>query len=246
MHGASVRAYQATPSVESLVAAHNFMVAQEAGRIAIRLPSHIDERDLRSEGLIGLISAAQKFRAGDRLEFIAYARTRIRGAIFDHLRRMDWRSRTARQKAKTLQDAICAVEQKQGRPAQDREIAQHLGLTALQLEKWYHDSAPIVSFSIDADRDDQCPAAHIVDQLSDDGVALARDRIEKEETIAAMLQCLATLTDTERKILAMYHIEGMRLAEIGAVLHLTPARICQINSKALLTLRARMVAAINS
>lgn len=244
--GATARAYQSATPVESLVAAHHHMVAQEAGRIAIGLPSHIDERDLRSEGLIGLIGAARKYRAGERLEFVAYARTRIRGAIIDHLRRLDWRSRTARQKAKTLQEAIRDVEQKQGRPAQDREIAQHLGLTAVQLEKWFHDSAPAVWLSLDVERNEEGGGAHIADQISDESTTLARDRIEREETLAIMRKCLATLTPTEQKILAMHHIEGMRLAEIGAALHLTPARICQINSRALLTLRARMSADIIS
>lgn len=243
---AAWRAYQTSaatgPATEKeLIERYLPLVRNVVDRIKINLPAHVDADDLYSVGITGLLAAVRKYDPSQNVTFAGYATTRIRGAILDELRRMDWCPRRARAKAKKIKESIISVEQRLKRPATEDEIRAELGLSAKEYAKWVEESRPVCFVAIDQPTEGPDGAgASLHDLIADQSDTPVRDRMEQEELVQLMVRSIAALPETPRKILAMYYHENMRLAEIAAVFNLTESRICQIHSQAVLTLRASM------
>jgi RNA polymerase sigma factor for flagellar operon FliA len=215
-------------------------------RIKLNLPSHIEAADLYSVGVTGLIAAVRKYDPDQGNTFASYAAMRIRGAVLDELRRMDWCPRRTRARARKIKEAINALEQKLGRAATESEICAELGLSARDYEKWLDESRPVTFIAIDQlGSGDDTEGISLHELLPDETDETGRDRVEKQELLQLLTQRITELPDIPRKILAMYYFEGMRLAEIAAVFGLTESRICQIHSQTILGLRAYISRARN-
>jgi RNA polymerase sigma factor for flagellar operon FliA len=169
--------------------------------------------------------------------FAAYAAMRVRGAVLDELRRIDWMSRTLRVKAKKLTDVIATFEQNVGRPATEAEIASELGITSEEYSILLDEVRPLSYVELDAlAGDDEDSSLHEV--IADENQPNARDLALKQELIKLVVERLQVLPDMQRKILAMYYFENLRLAEIAKVFGVTESRICQIHTQAVLSLKA--------
>ncbi|MDD2765220.1 MAG: FliA/WhiG family RNA polymerase sigma factor [Opitutaceae bacterium] len=214
------------------------LVRNAVDRIKLNLPSHVDVEDLYSVGVTGLIAAVRKYDPGQHNTFAAYATMRIRGAVLDELRRLDWCPRRARAKARKIKEAINAIEQATGRPAREEEIRDRLGLSAKKYARWLEESRPVSFVAIDQPADEENDGGSLHEVIADESDVTGRDRLEQEELRKLVAQRIEQLPDIPRKILAMYYFEDMRLAEIAAVFGLTESRICQIHSQTVLGLRA--------
>jgi RNA polymerase sigma factor for flagellar operon FliA len=215
------------------------LVRNVVDRIKRNLPAQVDVEDLYSVGATGLIAAVKKYNPTQDSTFAAYATMRIRGAVLDELRRLDWCPRRARAKARKIKDVINEIEQSTGNPASGEEVQQRLGLSTREYNRWMEEVRPVTFVAIDGSDDDRVgPSLH--DVIADENNVLARDRMEHEELLQLVAQKIQQLPDMPRKILAMYYFENMRLAEIAAVFGLTESRICQIHSHTVLSLRASL------
>jgi len=240
---AAWRAYQGvTPSAvdeKDLIERYLPLVRNVVDRIKLNLPAHVDADDLYSVGVAGLIAAVRRFNPEQGNTFSGYAATRIRGAILDELRRMDWCPRRVRARSRKLKAAINDVEQKLGRAATDDEVCAALGLERKEYARWVEEAKPVTFLAIDqhADREEG-EGASLHDLLADEQDTTGRESLEKSELLELLTQRIAELPDIPRKILAMYYFESLRLAEIAAVFGLTESRICQIHAQTILGLRA--------
>jgi RNA polymerase sigma factor for flagellar operon FliA len=237
------RAYQgvSTNAIDenSLIERYLPLVRNVVDRIKINVPSHVDADDLYSVGITGLIAAVRRYDPEQGRTFVAYAAVRIRGAILDELRRMDWCPRRARARSRKLKNAINEVEQKFGRAATDAEVCAALGLSEKEYAKWVEESRPVTFIAIDQDASgEDGGGGSLHELLPDEADVTGRDNLEKAELLQLLTQRIAELPDIQRKILAMYYFENMRLAEIAAVFDLTESRICQIHAQTILSLRA--------
>ena len=244
------RAYQGVTSSpideNDLIERYLPLVRSVVDRIKLNLPSHIDADDLYSVGVTGLIAAVRRYDPDQGNTFASYAATRIRGAILDELRRMDWCPRRTRARARKVKESINTLEQRLGRAATEPEICAELGLSPKDYAKWLDESRPVTFIAIDQATDGEDSAgASLHEMLSDDTDETGRDKMEKQELLQLLSQRIAELPDIPRKILAMYYFEKLRLAEIAQVFGLTESRICQIHSQTILGLRAYLGRARN-
>lgn len=214
------------------------IVRSVVNRIKLNVPAHVDADDLHSVGITGLIAAVRKFDPEQGNTFASYAAMRIRGAILDELRRMDWCPRRARARSRKLKTAINDVEQKVGRAATDLEVSAALGLNAKEYAKWVEEAKPVTFIAIDQTTEgDEGAGASLHELLADDSDVTGRENLEKAELLELLTQRIAELPDVPRKVLAMYYFENLRLAEIAAVFGLTESRICQIHAQSIQGLR---------
>ncbi|MGF1453737.1 MAG: FliA/WhiG family RNA polymerase sigma factor [Opitutales bacterium] len=221
---------------------HYYPLVQRVVNSMMRfLPANADREELHSVGLGGLVRALERYRPDRARTFAAYACLRIRGAILDELRRMDTLPRSSRHQLRQLEAAVQELEQRHGRAPTDAEIAAELGVSASELERLRQKATPSQLVSLDA------PLPTGEDRSFHDTIADPDDRpvygdLEHREQIAELVRQLEVLPDRQRRILAMYYNEGLRLADIAEAFGVTEARICQIHSQALATLRRRMSA----
>ncbi|HEX2855068.1 MAG TPA: FliA/WhiG family RNA polymerase sigma factor [Opitutaceae bacterium] len=214
------------------------IVRSVVNRIKLNVPAHVDADDLHSVGITGLIAAVRKFDPDQGNTFASYAAMRIRGAILDELRRMDWCPRRARARSRKLKTAINDVEQKVGRVATDQEVSAALGLNAKEYAKWVEEAKPVTFIAIDQTTDgDEGAGASLHELLADDSDVTGRENLEKAELLQLLAQRISELPEIPRKVLAMYYFENLRLAEIAAVFGLTESRICQIHAQSIQGLR---------
>ena len=230
---------------ERLIMEYAPLVKYIANRIAMRLPPHIDVNDLINAGIIGLIDAIEKFDPTKEVKFKTYAEIRIKGAILDELRSMDWIPRSIRKVINKLVNAYHELEQQLGRPAKDEEIAELLGL---QMEEFYkilkHSAgAPLISLDVMVDHDDKRRdiLSCLVDPKSTDAFGVL-GLGELKDSIAGAID---DLPEKEKQVVALYYYEELTMKEIGEVLDLTESRVSQIHTKAILRLRVRVTSLKN-
>lgn len=223
-----------TSAREWLVVHYASLVKFVAGRLAAGLPRSVDIGDLVNAGVLGLMSAIDRFDPAQGFKFETYAVPRIRGAILDSLRALDWVPRRVRSRSRQVQDAISALEGELGRTPADDEIAHKLGIALEEFNDWLTEISsgsvgPLDHVALDA-------APHS-DANAQPGLAL-----EEEELKAAMRREIGNLPERERGVLVLYYDEGLTLSEIGEVLNVTESRVSQIHTKAVLQLRSRLSA----
>jgi RNA polymerase sigma factor FliA len=242
---AAWRAYQGvSPSAideKDLIERYLPLVRNVVDRLKLNLPAHVDADDLYSVGITGLIAAVRKFDPEQGNTFASYAATRIRGAILDELRRMDWCPRRVRARSRKLKSAINDVEQQLGRAATDDEMCTALGIDRKEYAKWVEEAKPVTFLAIDQRTDgEEGSGASLHELLADEQDTTGRETLERAEVAQILTDRIARLPEIPRKILAMYYFENLRLAEIAAVFGLTESRICQIHAQTILGLRAYM------
>jgi len=229
-----------------LIISYSPLVKYVAGRLSSGLPQTVDTADLVSYGIFGLIDAIEKFDPERGIKFETYAIARIKGAIIDELRAMDWVPRSVRSRARDFEAAYIALENRFKRVPSDNEIAREMGVSAQELRailtKLSYTS--VISFeemwSAGADHDDRMdPFGSIPDETADDPVHM----LESAELKEILAGAIDRLPDREKTVIALYYYEGLTLKEIGSVLGVTESRVSQMHTKAVLRLRARLHAA---
>lgn len=227
---------------EALILKYAPLIKYIAHRLAMRLPAHISIEDLISAGAIGLMDAVNKFDPGKRVQFSTYAEYRIKGAMLDELRALDWVPRSVRQKMSRLDKAYTRLQKEKGRPVEEEEVAEALGL---DLEGFYgllNDTNGVAFLDID----------HVPRKLTglneEDLLQLLMDDESRDpafqltfmELKTALAQTIDKLTQKEKTIIALYYYDELTLKEIGQVMGFTESRICQIHSKVILKLRTQL------
>jgi RNA polymerase sigma factor for flagellar operon FliA len=228
---------------ERLVVAYSPLVKYVAGRMGSGLPAHVEEADLISYGLSGLINAIERFDLTREIKFETYAITRIRGAIIDELRTLDWVPRSVRARAREIERANRKLEMKLQRAPTEDEMAAELSITA----KEYRESLVQISHSAIVALDELWPSSDssgdqvslldtLPDRGADDPVAIV-DRNEIKERIS---DAIGALPEREKLVIALYYYENLTLREIGEVLGVTESRISQMHTQAVLRMRSKL------
>ncbi|MCX7866158.1 sigma-70 family RNA polymerase sigma factor [Limisphaera sp. VF-2] len=213
------------------------LVMNVLGRLAMTLPEHVDLEDLKSAGLVGLLQALRHYNPACGTSFETYARTRIRGAMLDELRRMDWVPRTVHEKARRVQDAMARLEQELGGPPTEAQVARALGMTAEEYGRLLDEIRPAAFVCLDAAGGEDETGA-LYDVVADPNGEGPDEVAARRELKQIILQRLREMPEIQRKVLAMYYVEDLRLREIAEAFGLTESRICQIHAQAILSLRA--------
>lgn len=221
---------------EWLVVHYASLVKFVAGRLAAGLPRSVDTGDLVSAGVFGLMNAIEKFDPAHGAKFETYAIPRIRGAILDSLRALDWVPRSVRSRSRSVQDAIATLEHELGRTPTDDEIASALKITTAELEQWLADIAAGSVGPLDHVAMDSAPSENTTELQP--GHAL-----EQQELRDAMRSEITRLPEREQAVLILYYEDGLTLSEIGEALGVTESRVSQIHTKAVLQLRSRLASA---
>jgi RNA polymerase sigma factor FliA len=228
---------------ERLILHYAPLVKYVASRVATGLPASVDQADLVSYGMFGLIDALEKFDPGRGNKFETYAIPRIKGAIIDELRAMDWVPRSVRFKAREIEKAYSDLESIHKRGPTEKEVAARLGVTLREL----HEVINQISFvqvlqldeilSVGSDRGEQ---VSLLDTLADRGTD-PTTALEGEETRGLLAAAINSLSEREKIVVTLYYFEGLTLAEIGDILGVTESRVCQIHTKAVGQLRLQLV-----
>ncbi|MBN2068712.1 MAG: FliA/WhiG family RNA polymerase sigma factor [Opitutales bacterium] len=223
------------------------LVKSIVGRMRIYFPNTVDVQDLYSIGITGLVTAVQRCDPTKPESFASYAALRIRGALLDELRRMDWMPRSSRAQAKKVKSTVEELEQTLKRAATEEEIAGALQLSVHQYRGLLDEIRPVTLISMDTPLDDDASGGGMIHEvISDDTEPDARDTCEKREMIQILKDRIKLLPDIPKKVLTMYYFEGMRLAEIAEIFNVTESRICQIHSQAILSLKGYLERIQNS
>jgi len=209
------------------------------GRLAVTLPPRVLQEDLYSAGLVGLLNAVRQFDPTIGTAFEPYARVRVRGAVLDELRRMDWVPRSVHAKARKIQQVMAKLERKTGNIPSDSEVAEALKIPLSEYDQWIEEVRPATFICLDAplssDGENETTEHDLLSLGPQDSPLEQVSRAELSELIAERIR---NLPDTQRKILALYYHEGLRLREIAAVFGFCESHICQMHAKAILTIRS--------
>lgn len=214
---------------DRLVVHYSPLVKFVAGRVRSGLPSSVDQNDLVSDGVIGLMDAVDKFEPERGLQFQTYAVTRIRGSIVDGLRSSDWVPRSVREKIRDVDAASARLEHQLGRAPKDQEIADELGLSIEELHKVYSLTAHTSVVSFETVLDDDAPRAGADLPGLDDDLP------------PGFLRAVRELAERDQVVVALYYWERLTLAEIGQVLGVTESRVSQLHSRATMQLRRKLL-----
>ncbi len=218
------------------------LVKYVAGKVAVNMPSSVEFDDLVGFGQFGLLDAINKFDPEKKVKFKTYAVTRIRGAIFDELRQLDWVPRSVRQKSREIEDTIGELEARLGRPASDEEVASAMGVT---LEAFNNTVLKVSGTSV-LSLNDVWYSGESSDRMSigdsiESPASLNPDVIvEREEVKRVIMEAINDLPEKEKMVLVLYYHEDLTFKEIGQVLQVSESRISQLHTKANMRLRAKL------
>ena len=219
------------------------MVKYIANRISMKLPQSVDVDDLIQVGVLGLMDAVSKFDPQRGIKFQTYADFRVRGAILDELRSVDWVPRAVRHVATRIQEIYFKLEGEFGHPAEDKDVAARMGIS---LEEFYQHLGAVRGVSILSFEDlrpalqDEEDGFDVLDIMADPNVVDPVETIGLQELRLAISQAIQDLQEKERLVVTLYYFEELTMSEIGEVLGLTESRISQLHSKAALRMRGRI------
>lgn len=230
---------------DDLIVRYSPLVKFVAGRVSAGLPHSIEQADLVSYGMFGLIDAIEKFDAERKIKFETYAITRIKGAIIDELRSIDWVPRSVRTKARAVEAAYASLEASLGRAPSDAEVAAELQISEGDLQQIFGQISYIGLVGLDeviSSGAERGEAVTLGDTIADrnDGPMAAFEVEEMKQILAGAINRLG---DREKIVLSLYYYENLTLAQIGEVLGVTESRVCQIHTKAVMQLRGRLMMA---
>jgi RNA polymerase sigma factor for flagellar operon FliA len=228
---------------ERLVLAYAPLVKYVAGRMASGLPSHVEEADLISYGLLGLISAIERFEPEREIKFETFAITRIKGSIIDELRSLDWVPRSVRTRAREIEKANAKLEHELHRAPTDREMAKALGTS---VEDFQESLVRIANSSVVAldelwtVSDASGDQVSLLDTIQDPQAVDPAQEMDTTEMKDRLADAIARLPEREKLVVALYYYENLTLREIGEVLGVTESRVSQLHTKAVLRLKSRL------
>jgi len=227
---------------KDMIVAYAPLVKHIAGRMAMRIPSSVTYDELISAGCLGLIDAIDRYDPTREVDLKTYAAYRIKGAILDELRSMDWYSRSMRKKIQEIEKALLAVESRKGGPAEDWEIAEEIGIPLEEYYKLLSNIHGIALFSLDEyikdeDNDSLTKKSFQERVLSSDDPA---ENVFKGELKQYLAEAIRSLSEKEQLVISLYYYDDLTLKEIGHILELTESRICQIHTLALIKLKANL------
>jgi RNA polymerase sigma factor for flagellar operon FliA len=229
---------------DALILHYSPLVKYVAGRVAVGLPQNVEQADLVSYGIFGLIDAIEKFDLDRGYKFETYAIARIKGAILDELRSIDWVPRSVRAKARALEKAYSKLEGELHRTPTDDEIASEMGVTDDQLQTTLSQISFIGLVALDemlSVGGERGESVSLGDTVADKGEGPVA-AYEVEEMRQILAEAINRMPEREKIVLTLYYYEGLTLAEIGQVLGVTESRVCQIHTKAVIQLRSRLAA----
>ena len=233
---------------DRLILTYSPLVKYVAGRLSVGLPSHVEEGDLVSYGLLGLINAIERFEIDREIKFETYAISRIKGAIIVVLRSMDWVPRSVRSRAREIERTIGELENKLKRAPTDEEICTHIGIT----EEEFHANLAAIHRSSVAALDELWTIASsggdtvaLIDTIEDPQAEDPSSAFQSVETREALAEAIRRLPERERLVIALYYYEELTLREIGEILGVTESRVSQLHTKAVLRLKVRLNATLD-
>jgi RNA polymerase sigma factor for flagellar operon FliA len=226
---------------DKLIVHYSPLVKYVAGRVSVGLPQNIEQADLVSYGIFGLIDAIDKFDTDRNIKFETYAIARIKGAIIDELRSIDWVPRSVRAKARSVEKAYATLEASLLRTPTDAEVAAEMGIGESELHAIFNQISFVGLVALDemlsgGERGESTTLGDTIPDKGEGPVAV----FEVEEMKQILAGAINRLGDREKVVLTLYYYEGLTLAEIGEVLGVTESRVCQIHTKAVLQLRSKM------
>ena len=209
-----------------------------AGRIALNSPPHVEEDDLLSWGILGLLDAVEKFDLAQKVNFETYASTRIRGAIIDQIRSLDWAPRSLRRKAREMEEASAKLKRALGRDPTDPELAAEMGMTDTELFELKTDIHGAYIVSLEAtisneNESDETTLGHVTSDASPS----PEESAARKETEEQLMKAIERLETNERHVITLYYYDELTLKEIGEVLAVSESRVCQIHRAAIRKLK---------
>ncbi|MGH7726147.1 MAG: FliA/WhiG family RNA polymerase sigma factor [Candidatus Eiseniibacteriota bacterium] len=226
---------------EDLLSRYTPLIKYVVERLAVGLPKSVDHEDLMSAGVLGLLDAYEKFDSSKGTKFETYAVWRIKGAVLDQLRSLDWASRSVRRKAREVEASTRRLDQRLGRAATEEEIAREAKMPLADYHRLMDQVRGAVLLSLDEVRaPEEGDALGLADLIEDPTAPDVLARLEEEETRQVLLDTLNRLPEQERLVVALYYYEHMTLREIGLTLGISESRVSQVHSRAVLRLRSRV------
>jgi RNA polymerase sigma factor for flagellar operon FliA len=230
---------RSTAARDHLIVSYSPLVKFIAGRVGAGLPANVDPGDLVSCGVLGLIDAIERFDPGQGVKFETYATPRIRGAIYDGLRQLDWVPRSVRSRARGVQRAIHEFEVVHGRSPSDPELAEQLGLERAELDRWLTSIASTTVGPLERALDAGAEPVALNGEAP-----LVPSKVVEDKAVRELVRVeIDKLPDREKLVLSLYYDEGLTLAQIARVLGVSESRVPQLHSKSVLHLRSRLEAA---
>jgi RNA polymerase sigma factor for flagellar operon FliA len=228
---------------ERLVVAYSPLVKYVSGRMASGLPAHVDEADLISYGLVGLINAIERFEPAREIKFETYAITRIKGSIIDELRSLDWVPRSVRAKAREIEAAQTKLEHELGRVPTDEEVATKLEVSVNDFQEsllQISNSTVVALDELWTVSDSSGDQVSLLDTMRDPNAVDPAKELGVSELKDRLAHAISRLPEREKLVIALYYYENLTLREIGEVLGVTESRVSQLHTKAVLRLKARL------
>lgn len=232
-----------TAARERLVVAYSPMVKFVAGRLGAGLPSHVDDADLISYGLMGLIGAIERFEPERGIKFETFAMTRIRGAIIDELRSLDWVPRSVRSRAREIEAAQAKLEHELQRAPSEAELAARLSISEEELQASLLEIANSSVYALDelwTVSDSSGDQVSLLDTISDPRAEDPQESLASSEIKDRLTEAISSLPEREQLVVALYYYENLTLREIGEVLGVTESRVSQLHTKAVMRLKSGM------
>ncbi|WP_456433545.1 FliA/WhiG family RNA polymerase sigma factor [Thermosulfuriphilus sp.] len=227
---------------DELIIEYAPLIKYIAGKLALKLPPNVSVDDLISAGVMGLIDAINKFDPSKNIQFKTYAEFRIRGAMLDELRSLDWVPRSIRKKTAELEKAYAKLEKELGRPAEDEEVAKELGLSLDEFYRLLEETKGATFIDIETIRR-KMPDLNeedIFDLIADPDQEDPFDSIQFGELKDVLAQAIESLPEKERLVVALYYYEDLTMREIGEIMGYTESRISQLHTKAMMRLKAHL------
>jgi RNA polymerase sigma factor FliA len=228
---------------ERLVVAYSPLVKFVAGRTGARLPSHVDQADLISYGMLGLIEAMERFDPDRQIRFETFAMQRIRGAIIDELRSLDWVPRLVRSRAREIEEANSRLEHELGRAPSDSELAERVGISEDDLQESLLEISKSSILALEElwmTPDSSGGKVSLLDTIEDESAPNPQAALDTTEVKDRLTDAIQDLPERETLVVALYYFENLTLREIGDVLGVTESRVSQLHSKAVLRLRSKL------
>ena len=213
---------------EDLILAHIPLLKHIVGRVGVDLPSSVDRDDLYGFGMLGLIAAADSWDPTRGLKFSTYAYTRVRGAMLDELRKLDFLPRGRRDKVRNVERAVCELEQANGVPPTPEELAAHLDISSEELDEVLCSAKTAMEASID-----EGESVQLGQLLCDPKASAPEDSLDRQELLQALAAAVAELPEQEKSVITLYYAEELLLREISELLGVTESRVSQIHTRAL-------------
>lgn len=224
---------------DQLIVEYAQLVKIVAGRLSMYLGYNVEYDDLVGYGIFGLIDAIDKFDYGKNVKFETYASLRIRGAILDQIRKMDWIPRSLRQKQRRIDQAMSKIEAETGKTATDEQIAQELGISLDELNNWQGQAKMSNMVSLDEFTEEGTETTKM-EAVGNARFDRPEDVVEKEELKKMIVEALDNLTEKEREVVVLYYYEDMTLKEISLILEVSESRVSQLHTKALNKMKLKL------